>query len=234
MTPPLCGRFLLGSSTKRQTLGVVLGLGVLLGCSRKGDDKPAGLAPLPSSPAPSPVAAPSPAPAPEPAPAAEAAPAGPPIEGVLELPAARKKDVAPTDTIFLVARTVSDTPGVRGSLVAVKRFTATGFPIAFVIGPQDMMIPGGAFSGELTLTARVDKDNDPMTRKKGDVFGSADHVKAGAKGVKVVLSEVQKEDESLLGATSLSPHAGMPGMGGPPPAAPPGGAAHGGLPPGHP
>jgi len=123
---------------------------------------------------------------------------------------------------------------VRGSLIAVKRFTATGFPIAFVIGPQDMMIPGGAFSGELTLTARVDKDNDPMTRKKGDVFGAADHVKAGAKGVKVVLSELQKEDESLLGATSLSPHAGMPGMGGPPPGAPPGGSPHGDLPPGHP
>jgi hypothetical protein len=164
------------------------------------------------------------------------APSGPPIEGTLELPASRKKDVAPTDTIFLVARTISETPGVRGSLVAVKRFTASAFPIPFTLGPQDMMFGGGSFSGELTITARVDKDNDPMTHKKGDVYGIADHVKAGSKGVKVVLGELQKEDESLLGNTTMapgmSPHAGMPRAGAGGPGAVPQG--HPALPAGHP
>jgi hypothetical protein len=208
---------------------VLLSSGVLMGCSKKQDDKPAGLPPLtgaaapalPASPALPAAALPAPAPA-APAPEEALAPTGPPIEGLLELPAARKKDVAPADLVFLSARAVSDTPGVRGSLVAVKRFPATKFPIPFSLGPQDMMIPGGAFSGELTITARIDKDGDPMTHKKGDVVGVADHVKVGAKGVKVVLGELQKEDESLLGSTTMPPHGGPPNPGVP------------GLPPGHP
>lgn len=204
---------------------VLLSGGGLAGCSKRDQDKPAGLPPLSGSAAPSPSPAlPAPAPAPAlPPPAPEAsAPNGPPIEGVLELPAARKKDVAPTDMLFLSARAVSDTPGVRGSLVAVKRFPATNFPIPFSLGPQDMMIPGGSYGGELTITARIDKDGDPMTHKKGDVVGVADHVKVGAKGVKVVLGDLQKEDESLLGSTTMPPHGAPPNPGVP------------GLPPGHP
>lgn len=228
-----------GKASQGIALGIALwGALGLAACSRKNEEKPAGLAPLPgepSAPAPAP-AAPPPSPTRGTPPSEAPAPAGPPIEGVLELPAARKRDVAPTDTIFLVARTISETPGVRGSLVAVKRFTAGSFPIPFTLGPQDMMFGGGSFSGELTITARVDKDNDPMTHKKGDVFGSADHVKAGSKGVKVVLSEMQKEDESLLGATTMapgmSPHAGMPGAGAGMPGAVPQG--HPPLPAGHP
>jgi hypothetical protein len=93
-----------------------------------------------------------------------------------------------------------DSPGTRGSLVAVKRFTAASFPIEFTMSKADMMFQNGAFEGALTLSARVDKDGDPITRKKGDVFGTVDGVKVGASGVEIALSELQKDDESLTGA----------------------------------
>jgi hypothetical protein len=78
-----------------------------------------------------------------------------------------------------------------------------------------MMVPTGAFDGEVSLAVRVDKDGDPMTRRKGDVFGSLPKVSVGARGVKLMLDQVQKEDESLAGGAPvgggpMSPHAGMP------------------------
>jgi hypothetical protein len=174
------------------------------GCSKK-DSAPraSGLAPTAVAPG---TPAPSPAPPTAP-PTAGGKGGGQTITGVITLAPARKADVAPTDVVYLVARRVADNPGARGSLVAVKRFTASSFPIEFSLGEADMMFKNGAFEGELTLAARVDKDGDPITRKKGDVFGTVDHVKVGAAGVEVKLTELQKEDESLTGA---APGSGMP------------------------
>ena len=125
----------------------------------------------------------------------------------------RRGDVTPNDVVYLVARRISDNPSARGSLVAVKRFSASSFPIEFTLGAGDMMFKNGAFEGDLTLAARVDKDGDPMTRRKGDVFGTVDRVRVGSAGVEVKLDNLQKEDESLAG--------GAPPM-------------QGGMPPGHP
>jgi hypothetical protein len=79
------------------------------------------------------------------------------------------------------------------------------------------MVPTGAFDGDVSLAVRVDKDGDPMTRRKGDVFGSLPKVSVGARAVKLTLDQLQKEDESLAGG-------GGPMTGSP----------HGGMPPGHP
>ena len=156
-------------------------------------------------------------PPPTPAPAAgnpgEGA-AGATITGRITLAPARKGDVTPNDVVYLAARRLSDNPQARGSLIAVKRFSASSFPIEFTLGAGGMMFKNGAFEGELTLSARVDKDGDPMSRRKGDVFGTIQKVKVGTAGVELALDQLQKEDESL--------------MGGPPP------AAGAGMPPGHP
>jgi hypothetical protein len=198
-------------------------------CSKTNDaNKAAGVPPLgnppPAAAAPPPVAAPAPV-APAPAPAAPApAPEKPvdpkaTISGQIVLPAAQRAHVAPTDTIFLVARRISDNPTARGSLVAVKKLSAAKFPIEFSLSAADMPFQNGAFEGDLTLSVRDDKDGDPITRRKGDVFGTLPKVKVGARGVKLALDQLQKEDESLA----------QPG--GPMQGAPPG---HGALPPGHP
>ena len=197
------------------TILVASAAGAAAGCSKKdrsGDQasKAAGLPPSGGGPPGAPGAAP-------PAGAAAASGADQTITGTITLSPARKGDVAPTDMIFLVARRVPDSPGTRGSLVAVKRFTAQSFPIQFTMSKADMMFQNGNFEGELDLAARVDKDRDPITRKKGDVYGTVDHVMVGSKGIEVKLTELQKEDESLAGSSS--------------PGTPPG---HPGMPPGHP
>ena len=166
---------------------------------------PSTSAPAPAASAPAAAAENFPAPTPNPS-AADPAVAGKPggtIIGKITLAAARKADVSPTDAVYLVARRIADNPKARGSLVAVKRFTAASFPIEFSLGAADMMFQNGAFEGELALSARVDKDGDPMTRKKGDVLGILERVKVGATGVDLKLDQVQKEDESLGGVPPM-------------------------------
>src|SRR5205085_6859986 len=73
----------------------------------------------PAAPAP-PAAPPPPAPTP---PAAPEKPIDPnaKITGQVVLAPAMKSHVAPTDTVFIVARRIPDNPSARGPLAAVKK-----------------------------------------------------------------------------------------------------------------
>jgi hypothetical protein len=200
------------------------------GCSKKDEaGAPSGVPPLPQGAPPAAPAMPPPPPPPPPPPAPEiAAPAaagpGGSISGKIELPAALAKK-KPEGTLFLVARRISDNPSARGTLIAVKKMPATSFPLPFELSAADMPFQNGAFDGELTLTARIDQDGDPMSHQKGDVFGSLPKVQVGSKNVRLTLDQVQKETESLAGPGPMG--------GGRPPMLPPGHPS-GGLPPGHP
>ena len=70
------------------------------------------------------------------------------------------------------------------------------------------------FDGELTLTARIDQDGDPLSREKGDAHGTLPKVQVGAKDVRLTIDQLQKEAESLTGPSGGAP----PGGGGPAPA----------------
>ncbi len=212
---------------------VALGLAGGLAC-QKGDDgagKAAPVPPLPQGAAPAaatpPPAAPAAPPAPTPPPAEPAAAAGGEaasggsIAGKIVLASAVAK-TKPTGTLYLVARRISDNPNARGTLVAVKKLPATSFPLPFTLTAADMPFQTGPFDGELTLTARIDQDGDPLTHQKGDVFGSLPKVRVGAHDVKLALDQVQKETESLAGGGGPMMGGGGPMMGG------------GALPPGHP
>jgi cytochrome c-type biogenesis protein CcmH len=210
----------------------VLALVALLGagaCNRNDSGKASGVPPLPSGAAPAPTpAAPPPTPtaAPPPPPAAPSAaekPADPnaKIAGQVVLAPAMKSHVAPTDTIFVVARRIPDNPAVRGSLVAVKKLSAEKFPIEFELSAADMPFQNGAFEGDLQLSVRDNKAGDPIMRRKGDVFGTLPKVHVGARNVKLPLDQLQKEDESLAGAQMGQMGGGMP-------------PGHPAVPPGHP
>ena len=88
--------------------------------------------------------------------------------------------------LFLTARRLSDNPSVRGSLVAVKKLPATTFPLEFTISAADMPFQGGAFDRELTLTARIDQDGDPLSRQKGDPHQHPPQVRVGSLDVRAV------------------------------------------------
>jgi hypothetical protein len=201
-----------------RALATLLLLAAASACTKRADEagKPSVVPPLdPVATAPAmPMPATAPA-APTTAPAA-AAPADPnaTIAGEMILPAAIAK-TKPTGTLYLVARRISDNPTARGTLIAVKKLPATSFPLPFSLSAADMPFQTGAFDGDLTLTARIDQDGDPMTHQKGDVFGTLPKVHVGSRDVKLALDQVQKETESLAG--------GGPMMGGGAP-----------MPPGHP
>src|SRR5450432_2882262 len=181
-----------------------------------------GVPPLANAPA-----APAPAAAPPPPPPAAAAPEKPDhpnakITGQVVVSASMKSHIAGTDTIYIVARRIPDNPSARGSLVAVKKVSAAKFPIEFELSAADMPFQNGAFDGDLQLSVRDNKSGDPIMRRKGDVFGMVPKVHVGARGVKLPLDQLQKEDESLAG--NQMPAGGMP----------PGHPTGGGMPPGHP
>ena len=89
--------------------------------------------------------------------------------------------------LFLVARPA----GTRGGPpLAVQRLNATGFPLAFEIGPSDVMIPSMQFAGQIGLSARIDSDGNAISRQPGDLQGSAAGTLApGASGVEIVIDE---------------------------------------------
>ena len=196
-------------------------------CSKKDDaGAPSGVPPMQG--APSPAAAPPPPPPPPAPPAPEAAApaaAGPggSITGKIEIPAALAKN-KPEGTLFLVARRISDNPGVRGTLIAVKKLPATKFPLAFELSGADMPFQNGPFEGELTVSARIDQDGDPLSHQKGDLIGTLPKVRVGSKNVRLTMDQVQKETESLAGPGPMG--------GGKPPMMP--GNRPPGMPPGHP
>lgn len=215
----------------------------VVACSKKDDaGAPSPVPPLaqgPSAPAAAPTPPPPPPPPPPPAAPEAAAPAAGPggsITGKIELPAALAK-TKPEGTLFLVARRLSDNPTARGTLIAVKKMPATKFPLAFDLSAADMPFQNGAFDGELTLTARIDQDGDPLTHQKGDILGTLPKVRVGSKNVKLTMDQVQKETESLAGPGPMG--GGRPPMmpGGRPSMMPPGHPGAPGapaLPPGHP
>ena len=227
--------------SKTAVLFTAASLTTFVACSKK-DDTGApsavpplsqGLPPPPAAaPPPPPVPPPPPPPAPPPAPegAAPAAAAGSggsggSITGKIELASSLAKKKPEGGTLFLVARRISDNPTARGTLIAVKKLPATTFPLAFDLSAADMPFQNGAFDGELTLSARIDQDGDPMTHQKGDVLGTLPKVRVGSKNVRLTLDQLQKETESLAGPGAMG--------GARPPMMPPGHPGTG-LPPGHP
>jgi hypothetical protein len=196
---------------------------LLAACSKSssssgpGAEKPAGLPPTPGA-APLPPTAPA-APAGGEAEMVPAAPdPGQTIAGTIVLPRERKGDVKKGDTVFLIARRTGG-PAGPGSMLAVQRLQAGDFPMPFALSNRDAMIPGTPFTGEISISVRVDKDGDPITRRKGDLLGQATGVHVGAHDVKITLDTVQKEDVTLQGPVGGALPPGHPG---------------GALPPGHP
>ncbi|MEX2205311.1 MAG: hypothetical protein WEF50_03680 [Myxococcota bacterium] len=85
--------------------------------------------------------------------------------------------------LFVIARS-----GGGGPPLAVKRLPIGPFPLAFEIGPADVMIAGRPWSSPISLSARIDRDGNPMTRDPGDALAVlASPVEPGARDVELTL-----------------------------------------------
>lgn len=106
------------------------------------------------------------------------------IAGTVVLDPKLKADVAPGDTVFVVARS----PDGKGFPLAVKRFAASELPAKFSLGDGDAMMPGRTLSkfGDVLLSARVSKTGN-ATPQPGDIGSESVRTNAGAAGVRLEL-----------------------------------------------
>ena len=112
--------------------------------------------------------------------------AGARIEGSVELEAGQSPDTGAQAVLYIIARPAG---AQGGPPLAVKRIVAPAFPVSFSLGPGDVMIQGTTFEGSMNLTARLDRDGDPLTREPGEPAGAYDGnpVAPGARNVVVKL-----------------------------------------------
>jgi hypothetical protein len=117
---------------------------------------------------------------------ADASASAAPIEGTVSVPDHLRGSLPDGAVLFLIARR-----GAAGPPLAVQRIGAPSLPLRFSIGPADRMIPSIPFEGPLQLSARLDADGDAMSRKPGDLQGTAEgSFSPGARGVSIVLDEI--------------------------------------------
>jgi cytochrome c-type biogenesis protein CcmH len=109
------------------------------------------------------------------------------IRGRVSLAPALAAKVAPTDTLFIVARSDDGTP----MPLAVIRGTAGELPRDFVLDDSQAMSPARKLSqaAGVRLEARVSKSGDARAQP-GDLRGASVTVKPGARGVNLVIDQV--------------------------------------------
>jgi hypothetical protein len=72
----------------------------------------------------------------------------------------------------------------------VKRLPNPTFPVAFSLGPEDQMLGGTPFAGEVTLLARLKRDGAAGPPAPGDLGGAAHTpIQLGQQGVEIVLDK---------------------------------------------
>jgi cytochrome c-type biogenesis protein CcmH len=118
----------------------------------------------------------------QPAGAGQAPKAGAVIAGTVTLAPALRAQVPQGGALFIIARRGEGPP------IAVKRILNPSFPLTFSLGPEDQMLGGTSFEGEVTLLARLKRDGKVGPPAPGDLEGRIGApVKVGQRGVEIVL-----------------------------------------------
>jgi hypothetical protein len=122
----------------------------------------------------------------------------------LENPTPRGRRVAPAPAGSFIRGTVRLGPGIAapgegalfviarsqggGPPLAVKRLPLGPFPLSFEIGQQDVMMQDTALLGPVLLSAKIDRDGNPMTSSPADLTAQASQpVEPGGMGAELVL-----------------------------------------------
>ena len=107
------------------------------------------------------------------------------IEGTVNVSEALQKKIPENGTLFIFARS----EGVkRGPPLAVKRVAELKLPYEFTLGPQDVMMPGTTFEGQMVLAARIDVDGDARAGP-GDIEGFVS-AQPGDRNIKLLLNHL--------------------------------------------
>lgn len=117
-------------------------------------------------------------------------PAGESIQGTVSLDPKLKSQTPGAAVLFIIARPA----GASGPPLAVKKIERPAFPVRYILGPENSMIPGRTLAGKVFVSARLDQDGNPTTRDAGDWTGEygKNPVEVGAKGVDITLDRPGK------------------------------------------
>ena len=113
------------------------------------------------------------------------------VSGTIVLDSRLAKKTDKTDVLYIIAYD-ADRPRGLGPPLAAKRISNPRFPMAYHIGPEDVISEGGSFSKRIMVSARVDKDGDAGPIQPGDMTGAykKNPAKDGEGAVDVVIDTV--------------------------------------------
>ncbi|MCX7180985.1 MAG: c-type cytochrome biogenesis protein CcmI [Proteobacteria bacterium] len=126
--------------------------------------------------------------APNAAAAPVAAPTATSVSGRVELSSALKGKASPDDVVFIFARAVE---GPRMPLAA-KRVRVADLPLDFMLDDSQAVMPGATISSvpQVRVEVRVSKSGMAQAGK-GDLTGKSAAVKPGAKGLKIMIDQIE-------------------------------------------
>lgn len=112
------------------------------------------------------------------------------IGGKITIDPKLNANIDPNAALFIIARPAASGGGPP---LAVKKIDRPTFPIDYTLS-QDNAMMGMPFTGKINITARLDKDGNPVTRTPGDISGDykKNPVEVGAKNVDVTLDQVAR------------------------------------------
>lgn len=110
---------------------------------------------------------------------------GEPIEGTITVSPELAGKASAGDTLFIIAR-----QGASGPPLAAKKLAVSHFPLKYSLGPENVMMQGMPWQGELQIIVRVDKDGNATTKSPGDIMGvSKTLIKVGTKDADITLDQ---------------------------------------------
>jgi len=111
------------------------------------------------------------------------------ISGTISIDPKLKSKPDAQAVLFIIVHSGNSTAGAP---LAVKKIDRPVFPLSYSLGPESVMMPGASLSGKVAVTARLDKDGNPMTKEPGNLAGEykKNPVAGGSKNVDIVLDRV--------------------------------------------
>ncbi len=119
-------------------------------------------------------------------PGREPASGGPEIRGTITVARDLTARVQDDFVLFVIAHKAAGPP------FAVKRIVSPRFPLVYRLGPEDVMMAGATFEGEVRVSARLSRTGTAGPAQPGDLEGEhAAPVQVGARDVDIVISRAR-------------------------------------------
>lgn len=114
------------------------------------------------------------------------------IRGTISIDPKLRAEADGRAVLFIIAR-AANTPG--GPPLAVHKIERPAFPLSYTVGPENVMVAGRPFSGKVLVSARLDKDGNPMTNEPGSLTGEyqKNPVEVGSEKVDIIIDRIIRQ-----------------------------------------